>query len=133
VADGKFTKKGCDEGLITALLAGATVEAAARTAGCSESTARRRVADPVFAARLKRERAALLERLIDRLSSIGRLSADTLFALLKSNSERIRLNAAKTALNALFQGKQVLELAHEIEELKRAVGEIVTERQSLEN
>jgi hypothetical protein len=130
VADGKFRKKDCDAGLIAALLAGGTIEGAARTAGCSESTARRRMEDPTFSATLKRERAALLQRIVDRLASVGRLSVDTLFELLKSKNERIRLGAAKNALAALFRGREVLQLSDELEDLRAIVEKLAGDRQS---
>jgi hypothetical protein len=119
--------------LIGAFCAGATALDAARVAHCSESTARRRLADPQFVIRLKSAKAELLQRVVDRLSSIGRLSADVLFGLLKSNSEKTRLGAAKIALSSLFRGKEVLQLSGEIEELKTAIAAIVAERESLKD
>jgi hypothetical protein len=130
VADGKGGKKLVDEALIGAFVAGATAKDAARVAKCSENTARRRLADPVFAERLRKEKAALLERVVDRLASIGRLSADVLFGLLKSSSEKTRLGAAKIALSSLFRGKEVLQLSDEIEQLKTTVAQLVGDRQS---
>jgi hypothetical protein len=126
-------KRDVDEALIGAFCAGATAIDAAKVAKCSENTARRRLADPEFSNRLKSEKAALLERVIDRLASIGRLSADVLFGLLKSNSEKTRLGAAKIALSSLFRGKEVLQLSVEIEELKTAIAAIVAERESLKD
>jgi hypothetical protein len=48
--------------LLTALACGATVEGATRKAGLSERTAYRRLADPEFQERLRRERAEVARR-----------------------------------------------------------------------
>jgi hypothetical protein len=50
--------------------------------------------------------------------------------LLRSKNERIRLAAAKNALAALFRGKEVLNLADELENLRGIVEKLAGDRQS---
>jgi hypothetical protein len=123
-------KKDVDEALLGAFTAGSTAIDAARVAKCSVNTARRRLADPVFAERLKNTKAEMLQHVVARLASIGRLSVDVLHGLLQSKNERIRLGAAKNALAALFRGKEVLNLADELEDLRVIVEKLAGDRQS---
>src|SRR5262245_41601872 len=87
-----------DLGLLVALARGDTVRDAAREAGIGERTAYRRMRDPEFRQRLSAVRADVLERATGRLADAGADAAETLKALLKAESESVRLGAARAIL-----------------------------------
>ena len=53
-------RRNADQALLMALACGATVEAAARTAGVSETTAHRRLKDPKFSNQLQQLKAEMV-------------------------------------------------------------------------
>ena len=77
---------------------GRTVEAAAKSAGVSEATARRRLTDAGFRQQLDEARGAAVERAVSRLGATATLAADTLQRLLSAKSERVQLGAARAIL-----------------------------------
>lgn len=88
-------KKFRDLLLLGALATGATYEEAAQAAGLSERTVRRRMADDDFRARLWEARSIYLNRALGRLAERSVDAVETLAALLRSESEQIRLKAAR--------------------------------------
>src|SRR5262245_10731246 len=107
-----------------ALAAGGSVPAAAAHAACGERTAYRRLQDPTFKAAVEAARSDLVQQAVGRLSALGPIAAEALQALLKNESPRVKLGAAKVTLDHLFRNAQV-------ESLQRLVGEMQDELQRL--
>jgi phage terminase small subunit len=114
-------RKGGDEALVSALAAGASPTAAAQQAGVSPRTAQRRLADPAFRQQVDAARNELLERTVGRLSAVGVLAADKLYALLEAASPSVQLGAARGALEFLLRGHEVAGLARQVAQLKAEV------------
>lgn len=113
-----------DSALVTALMAGQTIQAAAKSAGVSETTARRRLADPAFRAALDAARAEALERAINALSTLSVIAVATLGELMRgAESEMARLGAARAALENLLKVRELVELEGRLAELERRLGE----------
>jgi hypothetical protein len=64
-------RRSADDLLMLALACGATLENAARQAGVSESTVRRRVKDPEFQRKLQALRADMVQRTSGALTAAG--------------------------------------------------------------
>jgi hypothetical protein len=86
--------------LLTALAAGASVENAARKAELSERTVYRRLADPKFQERLKRQRADIAQRVANASTSAALASIKTLLDLQQDVSvpAAVRRRAARDLL-----------------------------------
>jgi hypothetical protein len=92
-------RKGADEALLLALACGATVEAAARSAGVSPRTAHRRLADPAFHGRVRQARADMVQRTSGTLTAAAAESVRTLLELRKAPTPAaVRLGAARAVL-----------------------------------
>jgi hypothetical protein len=115
---GKGRPRDCDHLLLQGFLMGFTVENAARHAKCSDKTARRRLRDPRFLAKLGAERKHLLERTADRLAQYAVAAADVLYGLLSSANEPVRLGAARTLLEAAAHVRVVQELSDRVAALE---------------
>jgi hypothetical protein len=115
---GKGRPRDCDHLLLQAFMMGFTVENAARHAGCGEKTARRRLRNPRFLAKLGAERKHLLERTADRLAQYAVAAADVLHGLLSSANEPVRLGAARTLLEAAAHARVVQELSDRVAALE---------------
>jgi hypothetical protein len=121
-------RKGCDDGLLLALAAGATPAAAAQQAHVSESTVRRRLRDPGFRHKVEERRSQMVSAAVGRLACMAVLAADTLHGLLASGSERVRLGAARSALALMLKGIEIHELAKQVAELKSRLGQLESSR-----
>jgi hypothetical protein len=100
-------RRRCEAALIAALSAGAGIAKAAQHAGVSERTVYRRLADAGFRARVDRARAEVVEQVVSRLVAVGALATKTLKKLLReSESESIRLGAARAALDFMLRGHE---------------------------
>jgi hypothetical protein len=122
----KRGKIDCDEQLLLALAAGASVALAGRQANVSERTVRRRLADPDFRRRISEMRSELVQGAIGRLSMLGRKAADALAILLDDANTQVRLGAARAVLQYMLAGHehellaaQVIALQQQIDELTR--------------
>jgi hypothetical protein len=92
-------RKNADQTLVMALACGATVEAAARSAGISKATAFRRLQNPEFCSLLKKTQADMVERTGGMLTASGLESVKTLLELQKpSIPAAVRLGAARSVL-----------------------------------
>ena len=116
-------RKNADSALIMALACGATVEASSKTAGISEATAYRRLADPGFRRRIDEARAEMISRAVARLGATSTLAADTLRELLKARSETVRLGAARAVLELGAKLREHEELAERIAALEERLGD----------
>ena len=91
-----------DDELFLALVSGCHIENAAKIAGISERTAYRRLADPEFRDRINSAREAVRESILAKLSDAAGDAVSTLWSLLESEDESIRLRASKMLLDALL-------------------------------
>src|SRR5262249_27382605 len=122
-------KKG-DAALVAALAAGLSVAKAAEKAEVSPRTARRRLKDEAFKARVERVRARILDRVVARLTALGVTAVRTLQDLMRAGvGENVRLGAARATLEHMFRGfdevgllKQIGELRQRLEGLKNGEG-----------
>ncbi len=98
--------------LIAALAAGATQVGAARAAGMSERTVRRREAEPGFAAQVEAARDELSRKVTGRLVGLATMATDVLEELLASSDTppATRLKTAVAVLSAQGASRQSTEL-----------------------
>ncbi len=89
-----------DDQLIIALLTGVTYAQAAESAGCSEVTVRRRLADPAFVERLEAERRDLFDKAAARLLSAIPIAQATLIRIAEDRAApaTAQVNAARSIL-----------------------------------
>jgi hypothetical protein len=108
--------------LLLALACGATLEGAARQAGVSESTVRRRVQEPEFQRRLLALRADMVQRTSGALTAAGTTSVQTLLELQKTSSPpATRLGAAKAVLELGMKVRETAELEQRLTALEEQV------------
>jgi hypothetical protein len=112
------------DALVVALASGLGLAAAARQAGASERTARRRLAVPAFRARVDAARTGLVGEAVGRLALIGGAAALKLHELLGAKSEAVRLGACRAVLEHMFRGVEMDALARQVEELAAKVEEL---------
>ncbi len=98
--------------LIVALATGNSIREAARLAGFSERTARRRNADDDFRNRISAARDELWGAAIGKLAGVAVEAVETLRELLKSEAPAVRLGAARTVLLASPKLREAIE--HEV-------------------
>jgi hypothetical protein len=120
-AHGRKTRS--DELLAAGLAAGQTIESAAKAAGVSERTARRRMSDPGFMALVDRYQDRLLEQFVggaaDRLSrALSRLDA-----LIDHPNGVVALSACRTVIDATLKVREAVTLARRVAELERVPDE----------
>jgi hypothetical protein len=109
-----------DETLLWALACGATVENAAAKAGLSERTAFRRLKDPTFQRRLQDTTADMVQRTAGMLTAGGLEASKTLIGLLgPSNSEAVRLRAAKAIVELSLKMRELADLQGRVASLER--------------
>src|SRR5258707_1666616 len=102
----KEGKRGADPKVLLALACGATVEVAARQAGVSESTVRRRLKDPAFVNKLHKLRAEMHLRVADQLTAASTEGVRTMVQLMKeTHSGSVRLGAASAARQWFSHGE----------------------------
>jgi hypothetical protein len=88
-----------DEVLLALLACGATKEAAARQAGVSLSTVKRRLADPDFCRRKQALIAEAGQRMVGAFTAAGPAALQTMVELLKAPaSGAVRLGAARAVI-----------------------------------
>jgi hypothetical protein len=102
-------RKGLDT-LALALAGGESLRDAARLAGVGERTATRRWAEPEFRGRVWQLRTEMMERSLGRLVDGMTEGAETLRALLKAESESVRLGAARSLLELTLRIRDHIEL-----------------------
>jgi hypothetical protein len=118
-------RKDCDEQLLLALAAGASVTAAAGQAGVSERTVRRRLEDPAFKARVGEVRGEMVRAAVGRLATLGTLAADELSRLIRhGDGDGVKLGACRAVLGYMLAGHGNETLARQVEELRRQLEEL---------
>jgi transposase len=113
-------RSGGDAVLVAALAAGATYVEAAKQAGVSERTVRRRMDDAEFRRQVDQARAEVLAQATARLSAASVEAVETLRGLLGSPLDFARLAAARAILEVGFKYREQLDLAERIEQLEQA-------------
>jgi hypothetical protein len=119
----KRKAKKAEDALLRALACGATVEAAARQCGLSESTAYRRLREPDFHRRLQELRADMAQRTAGALTAATTEAVRTLLALLKeSTPPAVRLGAARAVLEQSLKMREMTELTDRVAALEAQLG-----------
>ena len=103
-------RRNADEALAAALAAGQTLRDAAVTAGLSERTAVRRWAEADFRRRVAELRAAAVERATGKLADGMAEAGDVLRALLKAESDSVKLGACRAMLEIGVKLRESVEL-----------------------
>jgi AraC-like DNA-binding protein len=117
-------KRGADGKLLLALACGATIELAARQAGVSESTVRRRLKEPAFQAKLNKLRAEMHLRVADQLTAASTEGVRTMVQLMKeTNPGSVRLGAARSVVELSTKVRETADLAIRLAELERRLEE----------
>ena len=112
-------RKNADQVLLLALACGATVEAAARTAGVSEPTVYRRLKDPEFCQQLQQTRSEMVQRTAGMLTASGMESVKTLLELQKPTAPcAVRLGAARSVLELGMKIREVADLEERLATLE---------------
>jgi len=111
-------RRNADDRLAVELAAGKIVGEAARVARLSERTAYRRLDDPKFRRRVTTLRSEMIGRATGRLADASSKAVDTLAALLKADSESVRLGAARSILEMGAKFRESAELEQRIAELE---------------
>jgi hypothetical protein len=109
-----------DVALAAALAAGKTVADAAAAAHVSERTAYRRLADPGFRCRVTELRAGMVERALGRTADGMASAARTLRRLLRSDSDSVRLGAARALLELGVKLRETVDLEQRLAALEAA-------------
>lgn len=105
----KKGNQGANHQLLMALACGATIDGAARQAGVSEKTVRRRINDPAFKGELQKLRGEMLQRTVGQLTAASTEAVRTLVLLQQpSNPGTVRLGAARAVLEV---GMKIREAA----------------------
>jgi HEAT repeat protein len=110
-------KKGEDR-LLVALAAGQTITAAARLAGVSIATAKRRLHDPEFRRRVSEMRGELIEQAAGRLAETAAEAVSKLRELLGAESETVRLGAARSLLELAFKCRELQDFDQRLTKLE---------------
>ena len=107
-----------DDELILALASGASWRRAATAVGISPATVGRRLANDDFRRRVTERRAELLDAASGHLVATMRLAAVTLRKLLKSDSDAVKLGAAKCALDLAMSVRAAVDFEKRLLDLE---------------
>ena len=109
-----------DDDLIEQLARGETIRRAARLTGFSERSVHRRLADPAFRLRIQETRAAAIENASGRLTHATAEAVVALRHLLTSDSDQVRLGAAKAILESSLRYRDTLDFESRLNALETA-------------
>ena len=116
-------RRNADNKLLMAFACGATIESAARQAGVSESTARRRLADPAFQQQLQALRADMIQRTAGALTAAATEAVRTLLELQKAAAPpAVRLGAARSILEIGIKLRENADLEERLSALEQQLG-----------
>lgn len=120
-----------DDALALGIARGLSVAEACRDAGLGERTGRRRLEDRAFRRRVYELRGQIISTAVGRLAAGMTEAADVLRDLLGSETEKVRLDAAKailttgSALRTTAETElRMEEMLHEFETIERRIGEL---------
>lgn len=109
--------------LLLALAVGATIEAAARQAGVSESTAHRRLEDPLFRQQLQAIQTDMIKRTSGALTAASTEAVRTLLELQKPTAPpAVRLGAARSILEIGIKLREAAGLEERLSALEQQLG-----------
>ena len=112
-------RSGADTVLIGALAAGSTAAEAARSAGISLRTVRRRLSDPAFVGQIDEAKADLLGQVLDRISGAAVAAVETLMNLMDpSTPSATRLGAARAVLDCSVRLRGERDLQRHLAEME---------------
>lgn len=112
--NGKFL-----ELLAVAVASGSTIRSAAESCGCSERQGYRVSSSPEFKARVSEIRSEMTNAAVGELSAAASEAVATIRELLSAENEpSVRLNAAKSILNALGPLSELSELRERLAALE---------------
>jgi hypothetical protein len=114
-------RKHADTVLVTHLAAGRTQEHAARAAGVSARTVRRRLDDAAFRGEVEAARRAAVARAVGAVADGATAAAATLRLLLQAEAESVRLGAARALLEYAIKGIELTDVLERLERLEAAV------------
>ncbi len=115
-------RRSADELLMMALACGATLENAARQAGVSESTVRRRAKEPEFQRKLQAVRTDMVQRTAGALTAAGLEFVKTLIGLVGTGiPPATRLGAARAGLELGMKVREVADLEQRLASLEEQV------------
>jgi hypothetical protein len=117
-----------DESLALALSTGQTIIDAARAAGVSERTARRRIADPDFRRRVADLRGEVIAQAASRLAAAMTHAADRLVQLVDSPDPRAALAAAKAVVGLGLLAREKVDNETLLRELEAKLEQIESQR-----
>ncbi len=108
-----------DERLVTLLAFGATQEHAAREAGVSISTVKRRLADPTFCRRKQALLAETVQRMAGAYVAAGMAAVQTMVELMKASySGTVRLGAARAVVELGMKVRETADLEQRLAALE---------------
>ena len=119
-----------DDDLMEQLARGESIRRAARLTGFSERSAHRRMADPAFRLRIQEARAAAIENTSARLSHASNEAALTLKHLLTSESDAVRLGAARAILDTSMRYREAIDFESRLSALETAAKKEAADDQS---
>ena len=117
-----------DELLIIALAQGATSAQAAEAAGVSERTVFRRRDDPEFKNKWREANKEIRDQARSNIANLAWKAASTIGSLLESQSEQVRLRAARTVLEFGSRIRSEEEVEVRLEALEKGLQYFVQER-----
>lgn len=107
--------------LATALASGATYAVAARQAGVSERTVKRRMTDPAFLAQVNEVHADTLQAGARKLAHLSGEAIDTMTDLMRANRPpNVRLGAARAVLETALRWQELAEMQRRLDNLELA-------------
>jgi hypothetical protein len=114
---------------LAALLSQPTIVQAATTAGVSESTLLRWLAEPSFKARYRDARRQVVEHAVSSLQQATGQAVETLVEITGNiaSPPAARVSAAKTILDFAVKGVELVDLAERVEQLEQAA-DVVKEK-----
>ncbi len=108
------------EQALAALLATPTITAAAGRCNLNERTIRRYLEDPEFKRRYTEARDYLLDQAVAGLQKLSIGAVSVLGNAFTEENPHARIRAAKTALEFLFKGVELVEIQERIRRLEEA-------------
>jgi hypothetical protein len=118
-----FVRPEKDVTLALALAAGASQADAARQAGLTDRTARRKLARPGFRRLVAELRGELIARALGRLADNMTRAADALAGLLDSDDDRLRLRTARALLSLGLRLRDSVDLSERVRELEEELAQ----------
>jgi len=115
-------RRASDSLLISSLASGQTVAGAAKAANVSERTVTRRLKLASFKTAIATARTAMTERATALLTELSTSAANALGALLKADSEAVRLGAARSILELGARLREAGEIEARIAALESGGG-----------